>query len=144
MTEDLKAPPPNISEFTTITGLVFTELYKQFPVAVNLDRAAIESAMGAASSSSHVLQSGSLFTDVFVHSLNWLFNEGYVRSTGPLAHEQVTLTTKGLAALNAVPQGLSTTIGSTLATNASAGNWSSVGDLVGGIIGGITKSIAGS
>jgi hypothetical protein len=141
MTKDLKAPPANISEFTTITGLVFTQLYKQFPVAVNLDRAAIESAMGVASSSSHVLQSGRPFTEVFVHSLNWLSNEGYVRSAGPLPYEQVTLTTKGLAALNAVPQGLSTTIGSTLATNASAGNWAGVGDLVGGIIGGFTKSM---
>jgi hypothetical protein len=81
---------------------------------------------------------------VFVHSLNWLSNEGYVRSAGPLPYEQVTLTTKGLAAPNAVPQGLSTTIGSTLATNASAGNWPGVGDLVGGIIGGFTKSISGS
>jgi hypothetical protein len=57
MTKDLKAPPANISEFTTITGLVFTQLYEQFPVAVTLDRAAIESAMRVASSSSHVLQS---------------------------------------------------------------------------------------
>jgi hypothetical protein len=146
MTEEkeLKSPPANISEFTTITGLVFAQLYGQFPVAVDLDRAAIESAMGTASSSSNVLQSGRPFTEVFVHSLNWLSNEGYVRSAGLLPYEKVTLTTKGLATLNAIPQGLSTTIGSTLATNASAGNWSSVGDLVGGIIGGVTKSIAGS
>jgi hypothetical protein len=142
MTEDLKNPPANIREFNTITGLVFTQLYGQFPVAVDLDRAAVASAMGA--SSTHVLQSGRPFTEVFAHSLNWLTNEGYVRSRGSLPYEQVTLTTKGLAALNAVPEGLSATIGSTLATNASAGNWSGVGDLVGGIIGGITKSITGS
>jgi superfamily I DNA/RNA helicase len=116
--EDLKAPPANISEFNTITGLVFTQLYKEFPVPVNLDRAAIESAMNVASSSSHVLQSGKSFTEVFVHSLNWLSKEGYVRSAGPLPHQQVTLTIQGLATLNAIPQGLSTTIGSTLATTA--------------------------
>jgi hypothetical protein len=134
------SPPANISEFNTITGLVFTQLYGQFPVAVDLDRAKIESAM-VASSSTNVLQSGRPFAEVFAHSLNWLSNEGYIRSAGALAYEQVTLTTKGLAALNAVPQGLSATIGSTLATNASAGNWSGVGDLIGGMIGGFTKSI---
>jgi hypothetical protein len=140
MTQSSTSPPANISEFNTITGLVFTQLYGQFPVAVDLDRAAIESAMGAAfsSGSTNILQSGRPFTDVFAHSLAWLSNEGYVRSAGPLAYEK-----KGLAALNAVPQGLSTTIGSTLASNASAGNWSSVGDLIGGLIGGYTKSITG-
>jgi hypothetical protein len=59
---------------------------------------------------------GRPFAEVFAHSLNWLSNEGYVRSAGSLAYEKVTLTTKGLAALNAVPQGPSATIGSTLAT----------------------------
>jgi hypothetical protein len=144
MTKDDLKVPANISEFNTITGLVLNQLYGQFPVAVNLDRAAIESAMGVASSSSHVLQSGKPFAEMFVHSLNWLSDEGYVRSAGLLPYEQVTLTTKGLAVLNAIPQGLSATIGTTLATNASAGNWSSVGEVVGGIFGGFTKSIAGS
>jgi hypothetical protein len=140
MTKDSTKPPANINEFTTIAGLIFTQLYDQFPVAATLDRAKIESAMGVANSSSS-LQSGRPFSDVFIHSLNWLSNEGYIRSAGLLPHEQVTLTTKGLATLNAIPQGLSTTVGSTLATNASAGNWSGVGDLIGGIIGGVTKSM---
>jgi hypothetical protein len=143
MTKDSAKPPANMGEFTTIAGLIFTQLYNEFPVAATIDRTAIASAMGVANSSAH-LQSGRPFTDVFVHSLSWLSNEGYVRSAGLLPYEQVTLTTKGLTALNAVPQGLSTTIGSTLATNASAGNWSSVGEVVGGIFGGFTKSIAGS
>ena len=140
-TKGSTSPPANISEFNTITGLVFTKLYGQFPLAVDLDRAAIASEMGTAISSGS-LQSGRPFTEVFAHSLTWLSDEGYVRSAGPLPHEKVTLTQKGLAALNAVPQGLSATIGSSLATSASAGNLSSVGDLVGGIIGGITKSMA--
>lgn len=93
------------------------------------------------SGSTNVLQSGRPFTDVFVHSLAWLSNEGYVRSAGPLPYENVTLTTKGLATLNAVPQGLSTTIGSTLATTVSANDWSGVGGLIGGIIGGVTKTM---
>lgn len=143
MTKDSTNPPANVSEFNTITGLVFSQLYGQFPVSVDLDQGAIASAMSVPSST-HALQSGRPFTQVFAHTLNWLSNEGYVRSAGPLVHENVTLTTKGLATLNAVPQGLSASVGSTLATNASAGNWSSVGDLVGGIIGGVTKTLAGS
>ena len=134
-------PPPNISEFNTITGLVLNQLYGQFPVSVDLDQAAIASAMGAVSPSTQVLQSGKPFTEVFVHSLNWLSKEGYVRSAGLLPHEKVTLTQKGLTVLNAVPDGLSVTVGSTIATNASAGNWSSIGDLIGGVIGGVTKSL---
>ena len=145
MTKDPKHPPANISEFNTITGLVFSQLYGQFPVSVDLDRGAIASAMGASSGgSTHALQSGKPFTEVFAHSLNWLSQEGYIRSAGPLPYERVTLTQKGLTVLNAVPEGLSTTVGSSLATTASAGNWAGIGDLVGGIIGGITKSVSGS
>jgi hypothetical protein len=99
--------------------------------------------MGVANSSSQ-LQSGRPFTDVFVHSLKWLSDEGYVRSAGILPYEQVALTAKGLATLSAIPQGLSTTVGSTLATNASSRDWSGVDDLVGGIIGGFSKSIVGT
>jgi len=143
-TKGSTSPPANISEFNTITGLVFSQLYGQFPVSVDLDRAAIESAMSAASSSTHVLQSGKPFTEVFAHSLNWLSQEGYIRSAGPLPYERVTLTQKGLTVLNAVPEGLSTTVGSSLATTASAENWAGIGDLVGGIIGGFTKSVSGS
>lgn len=95
MTQKSTSPQANISEFNTITGLVFTP--------VDLNRAAIESAMGAAfsSGSTNILQSGRPFTEVFAHSLAWLSNKGYVRSAGPLPYEKVTLTTKGLAALNA-------------------------------------------
>jgi hypothetical protein len=58
----------------------------------------------------------------------------------------VTLTQKGLAALNAVPEGLSATVGSSLvkATSGAGQNYSGIGDLIGGVIGGFTKSISGS
>jgi hypothetical protein len=96
-------PPDNIGEFKTITGLVFAQLYKQCPIAVDLERGAIASAVGVCSGDkSQVLLSGRPFTEVFAHSLNWLSEEGYVRSAGLLPHEKITLTHKGLAALNAV------------------------------------------
>jgi hypothetical protein len=87
MTKD-STNPPAISEFNTITGLVFSQLYGQFPVSVDLNQGTIASAMVNASSSTRALQSGRPFTEVFAHTLNWLSDEGYVRSAGPLACEK--------------------------------------------------------
>jgi hypothetical protein len=57
----------------------------------------------------------------------------------------VTLSVKGLAALNAIPDGLKESVGSEL-TKAADKGWGSglgsIGDLIGGIIGGATKSMA--
>ena len=52
---------------------------------------------------------------------------------------------KGLSALNAIPKGQSATVGSSLVTATSEGtrDWSKIGDLVGGAIGGFTKSMTG-
>jgi len=52
---------------------------------------------------------------------------------------------KGLAALSAIPEGLSATVGSSLVkASVEAGpNWSGIGDLVGGVLGGFTKTITG-
>jgi hypothetical protein len=68
-----------------------------------------------------------------------------MKSVGGTPIENVILTDKGLAALNAIPQGLSgTTIGSSLVTaNETGRSWTGVGELVGGMIGGFTKSISG-
>jgi hypothetical protein len=145
MTKDSTKPPANIGEFNTITGLVFAQLYDNFPVPVeHLERGKIASVMGVSSGETSVLPSGRPFNEVLGHSLNWLSQEGYVRSAGITPYERVTLTQKGLTALNAVPQGLSATIGSSLSTTVSMGNMAGIGDLVGGIIGGITKSMSGS
>jgi hypothetical protein len=143
MTNKTPSPPINIGEFNSIAGLIFAQLYESFPLAVaTLNSRAIERAMEM---SSGCLASGRSFDDVLRHSVAWLYDEGYIRSNGLTAYEGMTLTQKGLAALNAVPQGLSATVGSSLveATSDSGRNWSGVGDLVGGVIGGFTKSITG-
>ena len=78
------------------------------------------------------------------NTLGWLNHQGYTFASGGHPAERVTLTEKGLAALNAVPQGLSVTVGSSVVNATTAApNWSSVGDLVGGVIGGFTKSMSG-
>jgi hypothetical protein len=41
MMQSSTSPLANISEFNTITGLVFNQLYGQFPVAADLNRPAI-------------------------------------------------------------------------------------------------------
>jgi len=141
-------PPANITEFNTIAGLVFAQLYESFPVPVeNFNERAIASAMGIpGDSSTHVLPSGRPFLQMVGHSLGWLIDEGYVRSTGLLARDRLSLTEKGLATLNAVPEGLSATVGSSLvkASSESGQDWSGIGDLVGGIIGGFAKTMSGS
>jgi len=104
--------------------------------------------MGVASDKwvNHVLPSGRALGDVLHHTLKWLSEEGYIRSPKFQPDAEVRLTQKGLTVLNAIPEGLSATVGSSLvkASSEPAQNWSGIGDLVGGIIGGFTKSVSGS
>lgn len=149
MTDRDAAPPANIAEFNTIVGLLFAQLYERFPTPIeHIQRQSIASAMGVSSGAweTHILPSGRPFSEVLANSLNWLTEEGYIRLRGPGSYEGVALTQKALAALNAVPLGLSASVGSSLvmATGGSAQNWSGIGDLVGGVIGGFTKSVTGS
>jgi hypothetical protein len=58
--------------------------------------------------------------------------------------QNVMLTTKGLAATNAVPSGLKGSLGIELrkaVEEGSPSNLSRIGDLIGGFFGGFTKSI---
>jgi hypothetical protein len=139
----IKPPPDNIVEFNQIVGLVFAQLYPQFPSVVDIDRLAIANALGAQSSDwNHRLPSGKTVGEQIADTIGWLNHQNYTHAMGAHPAERVTLSDKGLAALNAVPQGLSATVGSSLvsATNESRRDWSQVGDLVGGLFGGFTKS----
>lgn len=150
MADAKTSPPANIAEFNAIAGLVFAQLYERFPMPIeHIQRKSIAEAMGVATGTweTHVLPSGRSFSEVLAASLNWLTEEGYIRSEGPGSYERVALTRKGLEALNAVPQGLSASVGTSLVMAAGGGsghNWSHVGDLVGGVIGGFTRSMSGS
>jgi hypothetical protein len=149
VTHGSTSSPANIAEFNTIVGLVFAQLYDQFPSPIDrINREAIASAMGVPSSGleTHMLPSGRPFTRVLTHTVLWLSDEGYIRPRGSSPAEIVALTEKGLAALNAVPKGLSATIGSTLvkASSETRPNLSGIGDLIGGVIGGFTKTMTGS
>jgi hypothetical protein len=74
-------PPPNIKEFNTIAGLIFEQLYRNFPVVVDIDQVGIAKAMGATTSdwSSHKLPSGRSVAEMLAHTNAWLAAEGYTR-----------------------------------------------------------------
>jgi hypothetical protein len=137
--------PPNIQEFNKVVGLVFAQLYEAFPQTKNLDRAAIAKAMGVSETdwTTHIFPSGMSFAHMLAHTLGWLNAEGFIRSAGGHPAEMVTLTHKGLVALNAVPTGLQQSIGTAVVEGGRAGDLSRIGDLVGGVLGGFTKTIAG-
>jgi hypothetical protein len=73
-------------------------------------------------------------------TIAWLVSQNYIVPGGPLTAERLTLTDKGLAALSAMPLGLGGTAGQELVKH-DKGDWSSIGDLIGGIIGGGIKSL---
>jgi hypothetical protein len=70
-----KALPQNIEEFNAIAGLAFAQLYKEFPVRIDISREAIADAMGV---SSDLLPSGRSFSQIVTFTLSWLQDEGYI------------------------------------------------------------------
>jgi hypothetical protein len=141
--------PPNIEEFNTIAGLIFAQLYQAFPILVDLiDRQAVAKAMGVgADLATHKLPSGRSFADVFVHTISWLNAEDYIKAAGGHPAERVTLSTKGLAAMNAVPPGLEHSLGSELTKAAgdhsAPGVATRVAEIMGAFAGSFTKSFTG-
>jgi hypothetical protein len=147
LAEISSGPPANIQEFNRIAGLVFAQLYAQFPATIDIDRIAIAKALGAEGANwSDQLASRETVGEQIANTIGWLNHQGYTFADGGHPAEHVILTEKGLAALNAVPQGLSVTVGTSLVSAAgdTRRDWSSVGDLMGGLFGGFTKSMSGS
>jgi hypothetical protein len=137
----------SIQEFNTIVGLVFVQLYRAFPGPENIDREAIAKVMGVAGNDwgAHKLPSGRSFGEMITHTTIWLLDEGYTRTRGSHPAEKVLLTEKGLAAMKAIPTGLTDSLGAELrkATEQGSFNISAIGELVGGVIGGAFKSLSG-
>jgi hypothetical protein len=137
--------PANIQEFNIIAALIFTQLYRAFPGVEDIDRKNIAKAMGVVGDDwgSHKLPSGRSFAEMMSFTNNWLASEGYIRALGFHAAERVMLTEKGLAAMKVIPDGLKNPLGSELRKAAESGtfNASSIGDLIGGVIGGALKSL---
>jgi hypothetical protein len=139
----MSGEPPNIQEFNTIAGLVFAQLYEALPSRKNIDfdRVAREMGVEGKDWSAHKLPSGRGLRATISETIDWLNAEEFIRSHGLSPPEQVTLTTKGLAVMNAVPEGLKEKLGVELTKAVDQKSYSGIGDLIGGILGGFTKSM---
>jgi hypothetical protein len=105
LTKGSTTPPANIAEFNKIAGLVFAQLYAQFPKMIDIDRYAIAKALGAEGSDwNHQLPSGATVGEQIANTIGWLNHQGYTFADGGHPAEHVILSEKGLAALNAVPR----------------------------------------
>ena len=139
--------PSNINEFNQIGALVFAQLYRAFPVVVDIDKGAIAKALGVSEGNwaNHMLPSGRSFDDMLSGTIGWLMADNYTIGYGASPSQRVMLTTKGLRVMNAMPSPLKETVGTELrkATETSSGvfDLSKIGDLVGGMLGGFTKSL---
>jgi hypothetical protein len=150
--------PKRIDHFNTIVGLIFAQLYENFPVPTGLDEGAIADAMGVEKSvppgvdSSRklynfgALPSGDNFYSILNASRQWLRDEGFIRAGGEWATVDLVLTSKALAVMSSTPAGVSSdkpggTLGSQIVGAAKgAGKTASnaaIGDLVGQVIGGV-------
>jgi hypothetical protein len=139
--------PANIDEFNQAVGLIFAQLYAAFPEPIDIDQPAIAKAFGVDDRSwaSHALPSGRTLGALLTLTMGWLNIERYTTTFGASVGQRALLTEKGLRALNAVPPGLSGTVGTELKKAAERGSWpdlGSIGELVGGMVGGLTKSMS--
>lgn len=72
--------PPNINEFNQIAALVFAQLYRAFPVEVDIDGEAIAKALGVEGNwGNHMLPSGRSFYDMLSGTIGWLMADNYIR-----------------------------------------------------------------
>jgi hypothetical protein len=138
--------PSNMEEFNTIAGLIFAQLYKAFPVRIDLlDRPAIAKSMGISGDwTVHKLPSGRTFANVLAHTISWLTVENYINSSGGHPAAQVALSSKGLVAMNAVPPGLKQSLGSELTKAVGDGSTpgvaTKIAEVMGAFAGSFTKS----
>jgi hypothetical protein len=127
--------PTNIEQFNRISALVFARLYQAFPNLVDIDMTEIAKAVGIADVSA------------LKPTLTWLARNDYTKVTDlNNPWRQITLSDKGLTAMNEKPEGLKQTVGTTI-VNAAGGaqlpGLSGIGEAVGGVIGGVIKSLSG-
>lgn len=141
--------PANIREFNAITGVIFAQLYAVFPMIDDIDADVVARVLGH--SLGDKLESGRTVGDVLAHTVGWLASEEFIRSFGAHPRQRVLLTTKALAAMNAIPEKLDRPIGSQIADAVKQGSSQEgkvkiaelVGTLFGSFAGSITKSIGG-
>ena len=135
------ALPDNITEFNTIAGSIFVQLYLAFPVRIDISKFAVERVMNV--DASEKLPSGRSLAS----TIDWLIMEGYINAVDDLIPaSRLTLTKRGLSAMNAVPSGLEQPLGTALAQAAKEQPQSGgtrIAEMIGSLLGSFTKSVIG-
>lgn len=150
-----------ISDFNTVTGLIFDQLYQSFPEPSPISVAAIAEAMGLKAlevqkgnepwepdigEPFEALPSGRALSEFVDATIHWLSEEGFVR-TGRFGLS--VLTAKALTIMNATPDSLNgESLGATLSGAAKeagteAGR-AAISETVGQIIGAAAKAFTSS
>jgi hypothetical protein len=139
----------NMAEFATIAGLILDQAAEQHPIRVSITSEPIMQTLKV-EHPMQLLESGRMFKEVFAATLQWLMQEGFIDSSGHVPGQRVCLTTKALAALNAMPANLNgKSIGDSISNAKSeddAGERQNkiatfFGDFIGSAAGSFTKSI---
>jgi hypothetical protein len=139
--------PKNIQEFNQITGFILARLYEVHPHPEDINQADLATQMGipAENWAAHVLPSGRPFGPFSAETIGWLNNQDYIKAHGLHIASRVILTDKGFRSLNAAPVQLNGPVGTKLTEEARKGPFadlSAIGDLIGGLFGGFTKSMS--
>lgn len=154
-----------IDEFNQTVGHIFADLYREFPMPLDIDHAVIAEALGVTvefeDGTEHSADgrsrrarkygnfpSGTQSFRLISETLKWLQKEGFITSKGDMASHEVQLTSRALAVMNALPDSVANRerLGDTL-TKAVKGAGSeaartAIADTVGLIIGGVVKSFS--
>lgn len=149
----------NIDRFNTLVGLIFDELYRKFPLTTDIDIEKCAQSFDVivtiqATYPRRIFgtfpESNVKFEAFFYATTRWLYQEGFTRlKDEAVSSNEVVLTAKALTALNAIPdalghKSLGNKLGDLAKETGSKAASSAWGEIVGQVIGGITKSIASS
>lgn len=148
----------NIDFFNEIVGHLFDNLYKSFPVPVDINDEIYALALGCEIIDSTPadwpkeagrilnfsdLNDGLPLRTLLFSSLTWLREEGFIIAQGDSAILKVRLTARALTVLNAAPSSLEPKLASKLADavkgSAVEAGRSILGEVVGQIVGGVAK-----
>jgi hypothetical protein len=134
----------NLNEFSAIAGLILHQLLEHHPIRVDVREDPVMTVMGV-DDGTQKLESGRMFKEMFSATLMWLSEEGFAHSGGFSPRHGVRLTTKALAALNAMPPNLGgKSIGDSIAEAKGTDDAriaTFFGDFIGSAAGSFTKSI---
>ena len=147
----------NIDRFNTLVGLIFDQLYREFPLQITLDANVFALAMGVGTDEAEMRKNEpkrrplpgtkTKFIDFYRSTLTWLRMEGFIHaSIDP--DENVVLSAKGLAILNATPsvigeKSLGKKLGDAAKDVGTDVANKAIADLAGQALGAFTKSVFG-